>query len=352
MNSTGAQVEALFQKLRALRRRVADNQDVSAFVVFDDSSLREMANSAPRTRDAFLRIRGVGPQKLEWYGQEFIDVIRNHISSVSNQTAHSESKPTPLDGAARDTATAPPIGNTESEAHTSPVVGAENGRQSIAGMPRPPMPWVISVVLWAADWLIWLMLRPRSNERLVRPTMRVPWPYGLKQQLMSRQNNTCVYCGHRRPDRAFEIDHMTPVLRGGSNEFDNLQVICRWCNMRKGIQTDEEFRARYSTLLPSKSMTPPRRQISRDEFSAVTQRTNQSETVRKFRESRFYTKRNKIASGCLVVFGVTAYIIVLPLHYSGFEGFSLALPPVIVGLAAGGSIWLRAYMTGAMMEDA
>lgn len=351
MNSTGTHRDALFKKLRVLRRRLAAHEDVSAFIVFTDATLQDMADLAPTTRGAFRRIRGVGPQKLEWYGQEFLDVIRNHISSVSNQIAHSESKSTPLDGTARDTATALPIGNTESEAHTSPEVSAENGRQSIASMPRPPMPWVISVVLWAADWLIWLMLRPRSNERLIRPTMRVPWPYGLKQQLLSRQNNTCVYCGDRRPDRAFEIDHMTPVLRGGSNEFDNLQVICRPCNMRKGIQTDEEFRARYSTLLPSKSMTPPRRQMSRDEFSAVTQRTKQSETVRKFRKSRFYTKRNKIASGCLVVFAVTAYIIVLPLHYSGFEGFSLALPPVIVGLAAGGSIWLRAYMTGAMIEE-
>ena len=257
MNSTGAQGDALFEKLRALRLRFAHRESVSAFVVFTDATLREMAHLAPVTPDAFRRIRGVGPQKFEWYGQEFLDVIRNHISSVSNQTAHSESKSTPLDGAARDTATAPPVVIAGKEAQTTPEGGTENGRQSIASMPRPPMPWVISVVLWAADWLIWLMLRPRSDERLTRPTMRVPWPYGLKQQLMSRQNNTCVYCGHRRPDRAFEIDHMTPVLRGGSNEFDNLQVICRWCNMRKGIQTDEEFRARYARLIPSKRLTPP-----------------------------------------------------------------------------------------------
>ena len=144
---------------------------------------------------------------------------------------------------------------------------------------------------------------------------------------------------------------MTPVDRGGSNDKENLQVICRPCNMRKGIQTDEEFRIRYSQLIPSQRLTRPRRQISQGEFRAVTQRTNQSDTVRKFRKSRFYTKRNKIAAGCIIVFAVTAYIIVLPLHYSGFEGFSLALPPVIVGLAAGGSIWLRAYMTGAMMEE-
>ena len=351
MNSTGTQGEALFQKLRALRRRLADNQDVSAFVVFDDSSLREMANSAPRTREEFLRIRGVGPQKLKWYGQEFLDVIRNHISSVSNQTAHSESKPTPLDGAARDTATEPPVVIAGKEAQTTPGGGTESGRQSIASMPRPPMPRVVLVMLWAADLLIWLMLRPRSDERLTRPTMRVPWPYGLKQQLMSRQNNTCVYCGHRRPDRAFEIDHMTPVLRGGSNEFDNLQVICRWCNMRKGIQTDEEFRARYARLIPSKRLTPPARRISQSEFSGETQHTSQSNTVRKFKISRFYTKREKILTGCFVVYAVTALAILVPLYYLGFEGLALGLPAMICGFAVGAGIWFRAYMTGAMMEE-
>ena len=350
MNSTGTQGDALFQKLRALRRRLAGNQGVSAFVVFDDSSLHEMANSAPRTREEFLRIRGVGPQKLEWYGQEFLDVIRNHISSVSNQTAHSESKPTPLDGAARDTAPEPPVVIAGKEAQTTPGGGTENGRQSITNMPRPPMPWVISLVLWAADWLIWLMLRPRSNERLARPTMRVPWPSGLKQDLMERQDNTCSYCGNRRPARAFEIDHMTPVVRGGSNNIENLQAICHPCNVSKGIQTDEEYRARYARLIPSKRLTPPARRISQSEFSGETQHTSQSNTVRKFKISRFYTKRDKILTGCFVVYMVTASVILLPLYYWGFEGLTLGLPPAILGAALGLSIWLRAYMTGAMID--
>ena len=310
-----------------------------------------MADLAPVTRDAFLKIRGVGPQKLESYGREFLDEIRAHVSSISNQTANSESESTPLSGASRDTTPATPIETDRQGAHTTSEVGTENGRQRIASMPRPPMPWVILFLLWVADLLIWLMLRPRSDERLVRPTMRVPWRYGLKRELMERQDDTCVYCGNRRPGRAFEIDHMTPVVRGGSNDKENLQVICRPCNSRKGIQTDKEFRSRYSKLIPSKPLTPPRGRISKDEFRTVSERTSQSDTVRNFRKSRFYTKSQKISSGCVVVYSVTALVILVPLYYLGFEGLALGLPVMICGFSVAAIIWFRAYMTGAMMED-
>ena len=110
--------------------------------------------------------------------------------------------------------------------------------------------WIALATLWAADCLIQLMLRTRSNERTVRATKRVPWPKGLRQELMRRQGNRCVYCGCRLAVYNCEIDHMDPVIRGGSNDKDNLQVLCRPCNMRKGPQTDQEFRKRYARLVP------------------------------------------------------------------------------------------------------
>ncbi len=107
--------------------------------------------------------------------------------------------------------------------------------------------WIVLVSLWVADVLIWVMLRTRSDERRIRPTERVVWPKGLKQRLMRRQDNTCVYCGYRRIATSLDIDHIIPVVRGGSNDMSNLQVICRRCNQRKGLQTDEEFRTRYAS---------------------------------------------------------------------------------------------------------
>ena len=162
-------------------------------------------------------------------------------------------------------------------------------RQSISSVGT----WIVLVSLWVADGLIWVMLRTRSNERRIQPTERISWPKGLKQQLMRRQDNTCVYCGHRRIARSLDIDHIVPAVRGGSNDISNLQVICSPCNQRKGDQTDEEFRTRYASLVPRGRLTPPRRRISQAEFRAETRSTSQVDSVQQFRQTRFISKRDK-----------------------------------------------------------
>ena len=205
--------------------------------------------------------------------------------------------------------------------------------------------------LWTADLLIQVMLTIRPNERRIRPTERTAWPRGLKQQLMTRQDNTCVYCGCRRTAPSFDIDHMTPVVRGGSNATNNLQVICRPCNQRKGLQTDQEFRTRYRRLVPLRPLTPPRHRISQREFREETRRTEQGDGVQQFRRTRFISKRSKVSSGCIVLGIAVAAIIIFPLASAGADGYLLLLPSLVLGGAAGLSVWLRAYRTGAMIGD-
>ena len=211
--------------------------------------------------------------------------------------------------------------------------------------------WTITIAFLVADWLIWIMLRTRSNERRIRPTRRVSWPKGLKRDLMRQQNNTCVYCGTRRTARTLDIDHMIPAVRGGSNSPNNLQVICRPCNQRKGMQTDQEFRARYSRLVPAAPLTPPYIRVSQREFREETQRTNQSSTVREFRRTRFITAREKILSGCGILGLGVGVLALFGLAYIGAEGMLLLLPAVGLGVAVGFGVLLRAYMTGATSED-
>ncbi len=67
---------ALFERLRALRRRLADEHKVPAYVVFSDRSLQDMAAKKPRTREEFLNVDGVGQKKLEQYGELFLAEIR------------------------------------------------------------------------------------------------------------------------------------------------------------------------------------------------------------------------------------------------------------------------------------
>ena len=73
--------ERLFQELAALRKRIADQQGVPAFVIFGDKSLREMARKAPSNRQDFAQISGVGEAKLRELSGPFIRVIRDYVKA-------------------------------------------------------------------------------------------------------------------------------------------------------------------------------------------------------------------------------------------------------------------------------
>jgi ATP-dependent DNA helicase RecQ len=67
----------LLERLRTLRRAIAKEQQVPAYVVFPDRTLAEMAVRRPRTITALAGIRGVGPTKLERYGERFLNLLRS-----------------------------------------------------------------------------------------------------------------------------------------------------------------------------------------------------------------------------------------------------------------------------------
>jgi ATP-dependent DNA helicase RecQ len=65
----------LFERLRALRKRLADEQGVPPYVVFTDRTLREMASRRPATPEALLQIPGIGQSKLAKYAPPFLKEI-------------------------------------------------------------------------------------------------------------------------------------------------------------------------------------------------------------------------------------------------------------------------------------
>jgi ATP-dependent DNA helicase RecQ len=67
--------EAMYQRLRALRKQLADAQGLPPYVIFHDATLREMATRRPQTLSQFADIRGVGSGKLQRYGQQFIAAL-------------------------------------------------------------------------------------------------------------------------------------------------------------------------------------------------------------------------------------------------------------------------------------
>jgi ATP-dependent DNA helicase RecQ len=68
--------DELFAELKVLRRQIADEHGVPAFVVFSDATLREIAARHPVSLGDFLDVPGVGPYKLERYGGAFLDLLR------------------------------------------------------------------------------------------------------------------------------------------------------------------------------------------------------------------------------------------------------------------------------------
>jgi len=69
--------EALLARLRDLRRTISREEQVPAYVVFPDRTLAEIAVRRPADVSAMGKIRGVGPVKLERYGERFLDVVRS-----------------------------------------------------------------------------------------------------------------------------------------------------------------------------------------------------------------------------------------------------------------------------------
>lgn len=70
---------SLFEYLRNLRREVAGKENLPPYMVFADSTLREMAETCPQNQTEFLRLSGVGERKLEKYGEIFLRGIQEYF---------------------------------------------------------------------------------------------------------------------------------------------------------------------------------------------------------------------------------------------------------------------------------
>ena len=78
--------EVLFEQLRALRRQLADERSVPAYIIFSDVSLREMARRYPANSTEFRRIPGVGAQKLKDFGEAFLSAMKSYLAANPRRT--------------------------------------------------------------------------------------------------------------------------------------------------------------------------------------------------------------------------------------------------------------------------
>jgi ATP-dependent DNA helicase RecQ len=78
--------EALFEKLRAWRLEQARAREVPPYIVFHDSHLRAIAARRPLTLEALSELKGVGPRKLEQYGEAVIGLVGEHLKGKAHDS--------------------------------------------------------------------------------------------------------------------------------------------------------------------------------------------------------------------------------------------------------------------------
>ena len=216
---------------------------------------------------------------------------------------------------------------------------------------RPVCDLVARGTLATIDSSHQIILRRRQGERAAPKTRRIRYTEEQRRRISGQQGNRCMYCGVRLNRTNLQIDHIYPVEFGGPNDESNLQALCGRCNARKGIQIDADFRSRYREALRGVTVgRPPANRIPYARFDEITRRTRQGDATRTLRRQVFRTPKQKIASGSVVLGGITGgawFITMATLLPQTEAGQYVAF---FGGLLLGAATWagsvLRAKWTG------
>jgi len=84
VNKDNQKNSSLWEALRALRRELAEAQDVPPYMIFGDATLNEMLEKKPLTHAHFIALSGVGQRKLDLYGDKFIAVIKTWSAAAQD----------------------------------------------------------------------------------------------------------------------------------------------------------------------------------------------------------------------------------------------------------------------------
>ena len=213
--------------------------------------------------------------------------------------------------------------------------------------------------LAAADAIITLSLMRKGARP--KPGTRTTWPKGLWERLYREQNGLCMYCRARLSNGSHvdvtrpitHIDHIIPVNQGGTNDRENLQLLCPGCNLRKSDRNDAEFRHRYRSLLPQERGRMPARRIKQSEFRTATRTSSDADSYARFKAGKYLTSAQKVNSGGLVTGAAIALAIFIPVNQAltPEDASALLVASVATGAAAGLGVRLRARYTGKDQED-
>lgn len=80
---------------------------------------------------------------------------------------------------------------------------------------------------------LWDDLDKQKSPKKTPRRKRKPLTKSIKHEVLKRDNYKCVECGAIKEDTTLHVDHIVPVAQGGSDELDNLQTLCKSCNLSK-----------------------------------------------------------------------------------------------------------------------
>ena len=208
--------------------------------------------------------------------------------------------------------------------------------------------FLITLLIIVSDDILALALM--SDGPPVERVRRQTWPRGLRDQLRRAQGGRCVYCWVRVRAGLSHIDHVVPIAQGGTNDVDNLQLLCPGCNLRKGDRNDTEFRYRYRSLISQvRSDIHPAR-IPQEEFRRVQAASPDAPGYVRASQRTRWTPRQRVNGACIGVGVLVLLLVYLPiqrwLDTGQGGGEALATVAVILGMLAAGWMKLRAWYTG------
>ncbi len=108
----------LYETLRALRRKLADERGIPTYVVFTNATLRALADQMPRTGEAMRHIKGVGSKRFEQFGEHFLSAIAASVG----ENAHSSN----------GLSASPGRGTTQAAGRSDGEVTADDARAALA----------------------------------------------------------------------------------------------------------------------------------------------------------------------------------------------------------------------------
>jgi len=88
------------------------------------------------------------------------------------------------------------------------------------------------------EWFLYRQKRQVIDQNRIAKIKDIGGRFSLRewQKLKEQFSYTCPTCGRREPQIHLTIDHITPISKGGNNWIENIQPLCKICNLRKGAK--------------------------------------------------------------------------------------------------------------------